>query len=279
MHPSPDHPLMAFVGAADAELAAGGGTAILRVSALGPAADRFARFPLDGQHPLDLLLGFVAPPHWRALGVSCTAGHLDGAGRRRRARAHPERRPLVTVLRRRLRGLNGGTGPRCPAGQGTVMAGVPARWGYHTPPRRSLWTRPGSTGSSGGGPATPPARHVVALWPRCGGGPARQTAAPGLASLAVAGRWPRRGRGTPARRPRVVDLPGPPRPQVARWTTACGPAGCCPSPRPTICAAVHPCPPGWPGVAVVARRPGVVMRPGQPTRPARAAPGWEGGQS
>jgi len=101
MLPSPDHgPLMALVTAADADLSptvAGG--AILRVSALAPATEAFTWLPLDGAHPLDLLLGFRAPPHWQALGVSCSgrAHRLDDEGRRRSPHAEGDE-VRVTVL-------------------------------------------------------------------------------------------------------------------------------------------------------------------------------------
>jgi hypothetical protein len=96
MHPPFDHgTLLSFVRAADADLSANQTDgAILRVSDLAPVAECFTWFPLDGAHPLDLLLGFVAPPHWRAVGVSC-AGHahrLDAA-----ASAEPDA-VTVTVL-------------------------------------------------------------------------------------------------------------------------------------------------------------------------------------
>ncbi len=87
MHPPFDHgTLLGFVRAADADLSANPiDGAILRVSDLAPVAECFTWFPLDGAHPLDLLLGFVAPPHWQAVGVSC-AGHAhrvdaDGVSR------------------------------------------------------------------------------------------------------------------------------------------------------------------------------------------------------
>jgi hypothetical protein len=82
--PTPDPELlMAYLRSADADLAAAGADgAIIRLSELPPGAASFGWFPLDGAHPLDVLLGFVAPPHWRALGMS-TAGHarpLDQLG-------------------------------------------------------------------------------------------------------------------------------------------------------------------------------------------------------
>lgn len=81
MHPPFDHgTLLGFVRAADADLSANSiDGAILRVSDLAPVAECFTWFPLDGAHPLELLAGFVAPPHWQAVGVSCAgrAHQLD----------------------------------------------------------------------------------------------------------------------------------------------------------------------------------------------------------
>ncbi len=60
-----------------------------------------------GQHPLDLLLGFVAPPSWSALGVICfgwaaPAGSVDAARHTStgdRPSRHPERRRVrVTTI-------------------------------------------------------------------------------------------------------------------------------------------------------------------------------------
>jgi hypothetical protein len=82
MHTSPPldpDVLMAYLRSADADLAAAGvDGAIVRLSVL-PAAESFGWFPLEGAHPLDVLLEFVAPPHWRALGVSTSgrARHLE----------------------------------------------------------------------------------------------------------------------------------------------------------------------------------------------------------
>ena len=94
MHRSPDHdPMLAFVRQADAEIAAAAvNGAILHVNELAPHGRRATWSPLDGAHPLDLLLGFVAPPHWRAVGVSCVgvSRRLDGGG--------PDLPVTVTVL-------------------------------------------------------------------------------------------------------------------------------------------------------------------------------------
>lgn len=105
MLPSPDHDLlMPFVRAADADLSAAAiDGAILRISDLPPVTECFTWFPLDGAHPLEVLLGFVAPLHWRALGVSCSGGarRLDAAGRPRRDASGAPAEPdpvVVTVL-------------------------------------------------------------------------------------------------------------------------------------------------------------------------------------
>jgi hypothetical protein len=91
-------PLHALVEAAAVELStAGVEGALLRV--LADPADgggpELAWIPLDGAHPLELLLRLAAPPHWRAVGVSCSgrAHPLDARGRTRRG-PHP---PSVTV--------------------------------------------------------------------------------------------------------------------------------------------------------------------------------------
>jgi hypothetical protein len=84
MHPPSDHgPLMGLALTADADLSAAAvGGAVLRFSDLAPADRAFTWLPLDGHHPLELLMGFRAPLHWRLLGVSCTglARHLRRGG-------------------------------------------------------------------------------------------------------------------------------------------------------------------------------------------------------
>ena len=74
MHRFPDHDtLLRFVRVADAAIAAAAvDGAILHVDDLAPADRCFRWLGLDGSHPLELLLGFVAPAHWRAVGVSCS---------------------------------------------------------------------------------------------------------------------------------------------------------------------------------------------------------------
>jgi hypothetical protein len=100
----PDRPsavnLAACVDEADAALApTTSDGAILRVATLGAdGPDDLAWFPLDGGHPLDVLLGFVAPDHWMALGVS-TPGHAHPVGDDGRVvRSADPSRIRVTVL-------------------------------------------------------------------------------------------------------------------------------------------------------------------------------------
>jgi hypothetical protein len=96
---SHDAGLMALVLAVDDELAAVAvDGALLRVSELAPAGQSCMWTPLDGAHPLELLLGFRAPLHWRALGVSCPGrSHpLDEYGARSRPDA--EGAPVTVTL-------------------------------------------------------------------------------------------------------------------------------------------------------------------------------------
>ena len=83
MHRFPDHDtLLRFVRKADAAISAAAfDGAILHVTDLAPVDRCFRWHGLDAAHPLDLLLGFVAPHHWRAVGVSCTgtAHRLEGS--------------------------------------------------------------------------------------------------------------------------------------------------------------------------------------------------------
>jgi len=82
---SPLHsPLLALARRATAQIReASAQTAILWRTQAHP--DILAWVPLAGAHPLDLLLGFVAPEHWISIGVSGagSARALDGAGRLR----------------------------------------------------------------------------------------------------------------------------------------------------------------------------------------------------
>jgi hypothetical protein len=82
MHRFPDHDtLLRFVRTADAAISAAAlDGAILHVNDLAPIDRCFRWHALGGAHPLDLLLGFVAPAHWRAVGVTCSgvSHRLDG---------------------------------------------------------------------------------------------------------------------------------------------------------------------------------------------------------
>ncbi|MGH9112194.1 MAG: hypothetical protein ACRDZN_07855, partial [Acidimicrobiales bacterium] len=100
----PDRPgaisLLGCVETADAALApttADG--AILRVATLADGPDDLAWFPLAGGHPLDVLLGFVAPRHWVALGVSTPGdAHPVADDGRVVRRAEPSRIRLTVLL-------------------------------------------------------------------------------------------------------------------------------------------------------------------------------------
>src|SRR4029450_5957382 len=107
--PPPELALAAHVDNADATLAATGGhapeSALLRVSvADADPPGELAWFPIDPIHPLDLLLGFVAPVHWWAVGVSsCGRQHPIGSdGRVVRSASSPPVR--LTALTHRCRG-------------------------------------------------------------------------------------------------------------------------------------------------------------------------------
>src|SRR4029450_10867260 len=122
--PPPDLALAAHVDNADSTLAARGGhapeSALLRVSvADADPPGELAWFPIDPIHPLDLLLGFVAPVHWWAVGVSsCGRQHPIGSdGRVVRSAGSP--RVRITVLIDRSGGAasllrRGGGGPALP---------------------------------------------------------------------------------------------------------------------------------------------------------------------
>jgi hypothetical protein len=90
---------MALALAADADLSAAAvDGALLRLSDLAPATRAFTWLPLDGAHPLEVLMGFRAPLHWRLLGVSCTgrARHLRAGGELQRPR--PEGDAVTVTL-------------------------------------------------------------------------------------------------------------------------------------------------------------------------------------
>jgi hypothetical protein len=246
--PSPDLSLAPYAGAADATLAGLGPRAptgaLLRVSA--PDAHppgELACYPVDPIHPLDLLLGFVAPVHWWALGVSsCGLQHsLGDDGRVLRSNESPEVRITVLIdrsgrgtgLLRRGDELTAIPGPP----DGTVADACRRALGVGTAPPPpttvGLWTRcwldrlvdtlAGSGGAGGGGPGPPtwhdvtrlhPASSVVtARWSRLGFGPDADALADATRALADAWPWARL-RADPA----VVDVPGPlPDARVAAW--------------------------------------------------------------
>jgi hypothetical protein len=248
VQPPPDLALAALVENADATLAARRARApegaLLRVSASdADTPGELAWFPIDPIHPLDLLLGFVAPVHWWALGVSsCGRQHpIGGDGRVVRSADSP--RVRITVLIDRS---GGGAGLLRRGDELTTMPGPPGgtvadacrrALGVGTAPPPSttvgLWTRcwldrlvdtlAGSGGAGGRGPGPPtwhdvtrlhPASSVVtARWSRLGFGPDADALADATRALADAWPWARL-RADPA----VVDVPGPlPDARVAAW--------------------------------------------------------------
>lgn len=89
--------LLALLRHATAQImAAGGDTAIMWLTELRPNA--LAWVPLSGVHPLELLLRFVAPAHWTAIGVAGpgSAHPLDASGRPKRR--SPLGQVFVTVV-------------------------------------------------------------------------------------------------------------------------------------------------------------------------------------
>ena len=98
MLPPSDHgPLMALALAADVDLSeAAVAGALLRISDLAPADRAFTWMSLDGAHPLEVLMGFRAPLHWRLLGVSCT-GQARHVRRTRRSPGTLPEGDAVTV--------------------------------------------------------------------------------------------------------------------------------------------------------------------------------------
>jgi hypothetical protein len=93
-----DAPLATLVELAAADMAeAKVDDAILRVTVI-DGRSTLAWFPLDGAHPLDMLFRFVAPPHWRAVGVSCR-GWSHQVDRWGRIQGRTDEPPVnVTVL-------------------------------------------------------------------------------------------------------------------------------------------------------------------------------------
>jgi hypothetical protein len=245
--PPPDLAIVAHVDTADATLAALGARApagaLLRVSASdADPPGELAWFPIDPIHPLDLLLGFVAPVHWRALGVSsCGRQHpIGGDGRVMRSADSP--RVRITVLIDRS---GGGAGllrrgdeltalPGAP--DGTVADACRRALGLETAPPPpttvGLWTRCwldrlvdtlAPSGGAGAGPGPPtwrdltrlhPASSVTAArWSGLGLGPDADALADATRALADAWPW-----GRLRTDPAVVDVPGLlPDPRVVAW--------------------------------------------------------------
>jgi hypothetical protein len=247
--PPPDLSLAAHVAAADAALAGLGARtptgALLRVSA--PDAhppDELACYPIDPAHPLEVLLGFVAPPHWWAIGVSSggRSHPIADDGRVMRRPESPEVR--ITVL---LDRSGHGTGLLRDGDEVTPMPGSPEgvvadacrrALGVATaappPTPVELWTRcwldrvvdavAGAARSEGGGvPGARSWREVTRLHPassmasalRSGVDLSPDPHALADATRALAEAWPwTRLRAEPT----VLDLPGPlPEPGVAAW--------------------------------------------------------------
>jgi hypothetical protein len=234
----PEVTLAVHVENADAILARRGAHAprgaLLRVS--GAAADppgELAWFPIDPIHPLDLLLGFDAPAHWWALGVSsCGRQHpIDGDGRVVRSAESSRVRITVLIdrsgqgagLLRRGDDLTALPGPP----DGTVADACRRALGLATAPPPpttvGLWTRCwldrmvdalAPAGGAGADPCPPtwrdltrlhPASSVAATrWSGLGLGPDADALADATRALADAWPWGRL-RADPA----VVDIPGP----------------------------------------------------------------------
>jgi hypothetical protein len=245
--PPPDLDLAAHVASADAALAARGARAptgaLLRVSATdADTPGELAWFPIDPIHPLDLLLGFVAPTHWWALGVSsCGRQHpIDDDGRVVRSASSP--RVRITVLIDRS---GGGAGLLRRGGERTALPGPPdgtvgdacrRALGLDTAPppptTAGLWTRCwldrvvdalAPSGGTGGGPGPPTWRDLTRLHPAStvaathrsdvGLGPDADAVADATRALADAWPWARL-RADPV----VVDVPGPlPDARVIAW--------------------------------------------------------------
>ena len=190
VQPPSDLALTALVENADATLAGAAARApegaLLRVSASdADPPGELACYPIDPIHPLDLLLGFVAPAHWWALGVSsCGRQHpFGGDGRPVRSAESPRVRITVLIdrsgqgtgLLRRGDELIAMPGPP----DGTCGRRMPPGLGLGTAPPPSttvgLWIRcwldrlvdtvAGSGGAGGGGPGPPTWHDVARLHP------------------------------------------------------------------------------------------------------------------
>jgi hypothetical protein len=222
--PDPDHDaLAALVRAADEAL---DDDAVLGVHGAAPGTGRLAWTPLGGLHPLDALLGAVAPPHWCAVGVR-TRGVATG----------PDGTDDVVVTL--LVGRTGASASTMRRGDtvvplpgrpdGTIADACRRALGLPTaPPPGStalLWTLSWLDRVVAEASARPPGDRrswaEVARWhPAVAGGLAAGPGTPSPAAVAGAARalaeawpWPQL-RSSPA----VVDVPGgPPDLSLSRW--------------------------------------------------------------
>jgi hypothetical protein len=240
----PDRPgaisLAACVDEADAALApTTSDAAILRVANLGAdGPDDLAWFPLDGGHPLDVLLGFVAPEHWVALGVS-TPGEAHPVGDDGRVVRSTDPSPIrVTVLfdrsgRAAGRLRQGGDVSAMPGTPEGVVADACRRClGLATgpPPATTalLWTLcwldrlVDAAGRAAASPRLASWAEVARLHPAASSPPPGPEADVGpepgalaAATVLLAEAWPwSRLRADPS----LIDVPGPlPEPHVIRW--------------------------------------------------------------
>jgi hypothetical protein len=246
--PPPELALAACVETADATLAGLGAPApsgaLLRVSA--PDAHppgELACYPIDPVHPLDLLMGFVAPVHWWALGVSSCGLQRPIGDDGRAVRSADSPRVRITVLIDRS-GRGAGLlrhgdelTPMPGPPDGTVADACRRALGLGTAPPPpttvGLWTRcwldrlvdalaaSGGAGRGGPGPSTwrdvtrlhPASSVVTTRWSGLDLGPDADALADATRALADAWPWGRL-RADPA----VVDVPGPvPDARVAAW--------------------------------------------------------------
>jgi hypothetical protein len=238
--PAGDH-LVRLVAAADAGLDAGSAreSVILRLATgTGPDEAGLGVLPLEGSHPLDLLLGLDAPASWRALGVSCSGrAHSIGPGGRVRRRTDSPS-VWVTVLLDRSGGASGllrrglEVTPLPGPPEGVVADACRRALGLSTAPppadTTELWTlcwldrvvdAGGRSSATRGWIWSDVARlHPASTMAIEAGRPRAGDVDPeclAVATTALARAWPwARLRAEPA----VLDVPGPlPRRDVARW--------------------------------------------------------------
>lgn len=159
-HPSPiTRSLADHVAVADSALRGGDRDALddpaflLRVSSDdGHPPGELACYPIDAGHPLDLLVGFVAPPRWSALGVSTCGWARRADDRGRVDRAGQANRVRVTVL---LDRSGEAAGLLRVGGEVVELPGVPDGL-VADACRRALRL-----------PTPPPPGATVGLWARC----------------------------------------------------------------------------------------------------------------